>query len=325
MKDRLTGAPMRIALVGYGPVGRAIAPLLSAAGKEVRIVQRRAPAEIPRGCSFCSADVEDAAEASRACSDVDAVVCAVGIPYVWRVYARAWPLVMRNLLEACARSGARLVFADSLYMYGPQRRPLVEDMPLTSFGRKPRTRAEVTKLWQDAHAQGRVRAVAVRASDFYGPDVGTSVLSTYGVARLLAGKRALAPYPPDQPHDFTYVPDYARAVATLVDAPDDAYGQAWHVPNAPTRTLRGLLKLAADLAGVRPRISVLPEALAPIIGVLQPQVRELAEMRFQWDRPYLVDASKFATRFWDDPTSFESGLTATIDWYRRASQAKSGD
>jgi hypothetical protein len=53
------------------------------------------------------------------------------------------------------------------------------------------------------------------AFDFYGPKAPTSVLSTLGVARLLAGKPALAPYPPDQPHDFTYVPDFARA---LIDA-----------------------------------------------------------------------------------------------------------
>lgn len=311
------GVSTRIALVGYGPVGRAIAPILTTAGKSVRIVQRRAPARTPAGCSFVSANIENAAEAVRACADVDVVVCAVGIPYISRIYVRAWPLVMQNLLDACSASSARFVFADSLYMYGPQTRPLVEDMPLTSYGQKPRVRAQITRLWQDAHARGHVRAVAVRASDFYGPDVSTSVLSEYGVARLLAGKPALAPYPSDHPHDFTYVPDFARAVATLVDAPDEAYGQAWHVPNAPTRTLRQLLTLAAELIGVAPRISVLPDWLARIVGLFNPPVRELAEMRFQWDRPYLVDASKFAARFWSDPTPFETGLKATIEYYRK--------
>ena len=92
-------------------------------------------------------------------------------------------------------------------------------MPLTNYGRKPRVRAEITRLWQQAHKNRDVRAVAVRASDFYGPDVPTSVLSTMGVARLLAGKSALVPYPPDQPHDFTYVSDFARALATMIDAP----------------------------------------------------------------------------------------------------------
>jgi len=191
-------------------------------------------------------------------------------------------------------------------------------MPLTDYGRKPRVRAEITRLWQEAHDRGRVRAVAVRASDFYGPDVPTSVLSTLGIARLIATRPALVPYPPVQPHDFTYVPDFARALVTLIDAPDDAYGQAWHVPNAPTRSLRDLLTLAATLIGVRPRVTVLPQALLPILGLIRTDVRELKEMRFQWDHPYLVDTTKFSHRFWNDATPFDEGLRATIAFYRTA-------
>ena len=41
------------------------------------------------------------------------------------------------------RFGARFVFADKLYMYGPVTVPLTETMPLTSYGRKPRIRAEI--------------------------------------------------------------------------------------------------------------------------------------------------------------------------------------
>ena len=38
---------------------------------------------------------------------------------------------------------------------------------------------------------------------------------------------------PDMPHAFAYVPDIARAAVTLLDAPDDAFNQVWHVPCAP--------------------------------------------------------------------------------------------
>jgi nucleoside-diphosphate-sugar epimerase len=225
---------------------------------------------------------------------------------------------MRNLLEGCARSGARFVFADNLYMYGPQSDPLTEDMPLTDYGRKPRVRAEITRLWRQAHSSGQVRAVAVRASDFYGPDVPTSVVSTLGVARLLSGKPALVPYPPDHPHDFTYVPDFARALVSLIDASDDAYGEAWHVPNAPTRSLRKLVALAATLIGVTPRVTVLPPLLMPLLGLFRADLRELKEMRFQWDHPYYVDANRFSRRFWSNPTPFDEGLRATIAFYQGA-------
>jgi nucleoside-diphosphate-sugar epimerase len=196
----------RIVIVGYGAVGRATAPLLASRGDVVAVAQRRQPSGLPASFTFLSANVADRNDAFRACAGADAVVCAVGVPYVSEVYIRLWPTIMSNLLEGCTRSAARFVFADSLYMYGPQTRPLTEDMPLTSFGKKPRVRAAITRQWQEAHQARRVRAVAVRASDFYGPDVPTSVLSTYGVARLLSGKPALAPYPPDKPHDSPMCP-----------------------------------------------------------------------------------------------------------------------
>jgi nucleoside-diphosphate-sugar epimerase len=307
----------RIAVLGYGAVGRATAARLTARGDAVRIVQREQPSALPPKAAFQAGDIADAASTNRACAGVEAVVCCIGIPYFAKVWEKAWPRAMTNILEGCAASGARLIFSDNLYMYGPQTSPLREDMPLTSFGNKPRIRSEVTLLWQRAHEAGRVRAVAVRAADFYGPDVPTSVLTVYGVLRLVEGKAAQLPYPPDQPHDFTYVPDFARALVSLVDAPDDAFGQAWHVPNAPTQTLRALVHLAAARIGVPPRISVLPTWLARILSLLQPVIGETLEMRFQWDRPYFVDASKFGRRFWSDATSFEDGLDATLAFYQK--------
>jgi len=305
-----------VVIFGYGAVGRETAALLAGRGDRVTVAQRKSSAFLPQGCQFAAADILDSAQAMRVSEGANAIICCLGFPYDSRIWAKAWPKAMGNLLEAAASTGARFVFADNLYMYGPQDRPLVENMPLTDFGRKPRIRSEVTKLWQNAHLSGKVQAVAVRASDFYGPGVETSVLSTYGIQRLLAGKPALIPYSPDHPHDFTYVPDFARALVTLLDAPLDAYGQAWHVPNAPAQTLRSLIERAAAMIGVKPRLTVLPGLLQQLGGLFNRQLYELVEMRFQTDRPYLVDGSKFAHRFWNDPASFESGLAATIAHYR---------
>jgi nucleoside-diphosphate-sugar epimerase len=307
---------LAVTVFGYGAVGRETVARLCGRGDTVRVAQRHRPKALPPTAAFAACDVLDEASARGACAGSEAIICCLGFPYDARVWEAAWPKAMRNLLAVCARMGARFVFADNLYMYGPQSRPLSEDMALTTFGRKPRVRASITRLWQEAHAQGRVAAAAVRASDFYGPHVATSVLSEYGVKRLLAGKAALLPYSPDHPHDFTYVPDFARALLTVLDAPVDAYGQAWHVPNAPIETLRELIGRAAHLIGTRARVQVLPRAVVRIAGLFNRQLFELIEMQFQTDRPYHVAAHKFATRFWADATSFDSGLSATIASYR---------
>jgi nucleoside-diphosphate-sugar epimerase len=304
----------RIVVAGYGPVGKALARQLTARADLVTIAQRHALPHLPAGARFAPADFADAEQTAQACDGADVVVCAVGVPYRSSTYVTAWPVIMRNLLSGCAKARARFVFADNLYMYGPQTRPLTPDMPLTDHGNKPRVRAAITRQWSEAHRSGAVRAVAVRASDFYGPDVETSVISTQGVARLLAGKPALAPYPPDHPHDFTYVPDFARARR----AHRCAGRRLWPSMARAERpdVVAAANTLAAQLIGVRPRIAVLPAALAALVGLFKPEVKELAEMRFQWDRPYLVDASDFTRRFGGEPTPFERGLLETISWYR---------
>ena len=82
-----------------------------------------------------------------------------------------------------------------------------------------------------------------------------------------------------------------------------------------------MFDLATDLIGVRRRVTVLPQALLPLLGLFNGDIRELKEMRFQWDQPYLVDTTKFAKRFWGDATPLEAGLRATIAFYRNVSPA----
>ncbi|MEJ0022242.1 MAG: NAD-dependent epimerase/dehydratase family protein [Alphaproteobacteria bacterium] len=138
----------------------------------------------------------------------------------------------------------RLVFFDNLYMYGPQTAPLNEDTPLTDYGVKPRVRSAVTRQWMAARDAGRVKIAALAAPDFYGPGVGNSHIGDVGFGMLARGKAATLLIPPDVPHDFAYAPDIGRMVATLLDAPDEDFGQAWHSPCAPTRTSLEILRSA---------------------------------------------------------------------------------
>ena len=168
----------------------------------------------------------------------------------------------------------------------------------------------------EAAAAGRARVAALRAPDFYGPGVPWAYLGDSTIGALARGKAASFVGSPDMPHDYAYVPDIARAVATLLDAPDSAFGQAWHMPCAPTRTTREILQIAADALGVPLRIRSLPAPLLAPMGLFSPFLREMREMRFQWDRPYRVDASKFAKTFWSDVTPFETGVRETALSFR---------
>ena len=297
-----------IVVFGYGSTGREVTRTLAARGDAIRVAQRSRPADLPDGVGFTACDILDADAVRRAVEGAAQVVLAIGLPYDARVWRTAWPTAMTNIVEACAASGARIVFIDNLYQLGPQHQPLREDMPLSMAGDKPAIRTEVTRIWMAA--TGRVRLAALRCPDFYGPDVPVSHIGSTGFGRIATGKAAILMVPPDTPHDFAYVPDIARAAVTLLDAPDDAFGQVWNMPCAPTRTPRDILRLGAEAIGVRLKVNAIPLRLLPLFGIFSRFFHEVADVGFTWDRPYRVDAGKFTRRFWSDVTPFEVGAPA---------------
>lgn len=300
-----------IVVLGYGAVGRAVVAQALAEGRHVRIAQRSRPDDLPMAVPFVACDVLDAASVATAVADAAQVVVAIGFRYDGAVWRRDWPVAITNIIDAGAATGARIVFVDNLYMVGPQTTPLREDMALTDIGEKPRARADVTRLWQAAAAAGRVKIAALRSPDFYGPGVTLSHLGDLAFGAIARGKAAQLIVPADTPHDFAYVPDIAEAVLLLLDAPDSDFNQVWHMPSAPTMTLRDIITLGATAIGARPRIITVPLWAQPLLGRFVPMLRAMREMRFQWDRPYHVDASRFARHFGFVPTPFAVGAAAT--------------
>lgn len=298
-----------ILMIGYGPVGRATVALLQARGTKVRLAQRSRPADLPADIEFVHCDILDAVSVRHAVAGASQVAVAVGFEYTAKVWGSLWPVAMRNLLDACAAAGVRMLFFDNLYMYGPQHAPLTETMKLSDRPGKPAARAQITRMWQE---DGRVKVAALRAPDFYGPGVLLSHIGETGLAAIAQGKAAMFVFSPDVPHDYAYVPDIGRAMVTLLDAGDDAYGQAWHMPCAPTLTTRQILALGAAQAGVPLKLRTIPRMVLDITAPFVSFLKELRDMRFQWDRPYRVDASKWTSRFWSDVTPYDVGVAATM-------------
>lgn len=293
---------------GNGAIGHLVSDKLLADGQAVRIAQRKAPLPLPAGAEYIECDILDPAAVRLAVQGASQVLLAVGFIYDARLWRTAWPAAMKNIIDACAAVDARVVFIDNLYQLGAQTTPRTEDMALTTVGEKPLILAQITEMWMAA--RGRLRFAALRCPDFYGPGVSNSYLGDTGFGALARGKPAMI-LAPDTPHDFAYAPDIARAVLTLFDAPDDAYGQAWNVPCAPPRTPRDILRLGAQAIGAPLKLIAIPLWSLGVLGLFMRFMKEVADVRFTWDRPYHVDAGKFKRRFWSDATSFEAGAAAT--------------
>ncbi|MFC2249648.1 NAD-dependent epimerase/dehydratase family protein [Labrys portucalensis] len=307
--------PAKIMILGYGPIGRAVARQLSDAGREALVAQRREPANLPSGARFRACDALDRASLTAALQGHDVLICTIGLAYDAAIWERDWPRLMTNMLAACEANGARLVFVDDLYMHGPQRGPLHENTPLDAPGRKGRVRAAITRQWQ---AMSAVKTAALRVADFYGPGVVLSVLGQEAIGRLAAGRAAQLGIAADEPHAFAYAPDVATAAILLADAADDAYGRAWIMPCAPARTPRAVIGMAAAALGVKPRLQALPGWLQKVMGRFVPFLGEWTETSYQHDRPFLVDGSSFERYFGFRPMPLEQGISATAASFRKS-------
>ncbi|WP_380786207.1 NAD-dependent epimerase/dehydratase family protein [Sphingomonas sp. R86521] len=300
----------QITVFGYGAVGKPIVAQLVARGDHVRVATRHRPADLAVEVEHMPCDVLDADNVRDALEGAAQAVLAVGFAYDARLWRTVWPLAMTNVVEGCAATGVRLVFIDNLYQLGPQTAPRTEDMPLGTVGEKPVILAEVTRIWQAA--RDRVRVAALRCTDFYGPGVTVSHLGALAIGEVAKGKPAQLLVPADTPHDFAYVPDIARAAVMLLDAQDEDFGQVWNMPCAPTRTPRALLAMAAAVDGRKLRVWGVPLALLRPLGLVYRFAKEVADVGFTWDRPYVVDGGKFVRRFGFAPTPYEIGVPVTV-------------
>jgi nucleoside-diphosphate-sugar epimerase len=124
---------------------------------------------------------------------------------------------------------------------------------------------------------------------------------------------------PDQPHTYTFIPDIGEGLAVLGDHPD-APGQVWHLPNDPeTRTTRQLVDLVYRQAGrPRGRVRAVPPLLLRAMGLVNPTVRELVEMQYQFEEPFIVDSSKITNKLGVEATPAEQALEDTMRDYRDA-------
>jgi hypothetical protein len=149
-----------------------------------------------------------------------------------------------------------------------------------------------------AHQASNVQVVIGRASDYFGPRGGAqSMLGDRVIPAALAGKTATVLGDPDQPHTYTYLPDIGEGLATLGEHPE-APGEVWHLPNDPhTRTTRQLVEVIYRLAGQpKTKLRSTPPLLLRALGATNPAVRELLELRYQFQEPFIVDSTKIATK-----------------------------
>lgn len=318
-----------VVLGGTGGIGGALAEALRAKGVTARVVSRsgRWPATMAgkaEGVEMMAADLTTPDGLAQAVAGAEVVYHCAQPEYTR--WSQEFPNLTAGIADACARVGARLVFADNLYMYEPVEEPIREGSPMHPSSKKGRLRQAMAADLLARQESGQLEVVLARASDYYGPGGQGSTAGALLFDPLAKGKTARWLGRLDQRHSMNYLPDIGRALAMLGVA-DGVTGRAWILPAAPALTGAEWIESAYAAAGSSGKPKVITPWQNRIAGVFVPMVRELNEIMYQYTSPFVVDDSAFRERFtgteWVTPV--DQAIAATVQWFAqlRAPQVQS--
>ncbi len=298
-----------------GNAGSAIVRELVRRKLNVRGVNRSGDADVPEGVEMVKADIFNKQESKLAIKDASVIYNCVNLPYN-RWLDDLIPLT-KMFIDLGSENGIKSVIIDNLYMYGSKyNEPLREDMEPLAQTRKGKIRAEITKLYLQAHKKGKINVILCRASDFYGPRVINSTMGARIMTKVLQGKKTAVLYNLDVPHSFSFVNDYAKAVINLVSS-DDTFGQIWHTPTAEPITQREFLEIAFEIANKTTKITSLSNFMLNMVAVFNPIVKEIKELSYQFEKPFIMDHSKYEKKFGLNITSHKKAIETTLEWYAK--------
>jgi len=303
-------------VLGTGAIGRAVMEELLKRGESVRMVNRSGKMdEVPAGVEVVASDLYDQARVREVTRDAQVVYQASQPKY--NQWPEKFPLLQKSIIDGLTGSNAKLVLVENLYMYGDtDGKPMTEDTPYNAHTRKGRARGEISRAAFDAHKEGRVQVTAARGGNFFGPWGTESTMGARAFYPLLRGKPAQLIGRTDLPHSHTYVKDFGAALVILGERAE-ADGQAWHVPNdMPRMTQAELVRLFAEEAGVEPKISSMGRLMMAIGGLFIPEARETGEMMYEYEKPFIVDSSKFEKTFGMKATPIREAIRETVNWYK---------
>jgi nucleoside-diphosphate-sugar epimerase len=299
-------------ILGTGSLGMAVMRELVARGEPVKIVSLSGKATVPSGVKIQQADLMDKDQAISIMKQAKVVFQCAQPPY--QKWHELFMPFQENIISGAIAAGARLVVAENLYMYGQVKGRMHESLPYTATTKKGKVRAEMSRRLIELHQEGQLQVTMGRGADFFGPDVHNSSVGSRLFKSILKGKACTVIGNPDKKHTYTFIDDFGKALVVLSQN-EDAFGRAWHVPNAETVTTREFVETAYRLVGFPALIRTMGKGMLRLGGLFIPEARESIEMLYQFENDFIVDSSPFSKRFGLAATPLENALAKTLESY----------
>jgi len=289
-----------------GVIAKELAKNLPQYTEKIRLVSRN-PKQINPTDETLLANLTNRKQVFKAVRDSEVIYVTIGLPYKLSIWEKFWPLIMKNVIDACKEYHTKLVFFDNVYLYGKVEGWMTENTPVNPCSKKGEIRAKIAQQLMDEINKGNLKALIVRSADFYGPVATNTFILPMVFDNLKKGKSAKWIVNDKVKHSFTFTPDAGKATALLGNK-DSAYNQVWHLPtDKNVLSGRQFIEEVAKVYGVEPKYSVLNKWMFRITGLFNPMAKETIEMLYQFEFDYLFDSSKFENAFFK-ATTYQKGI-----------------
>jgi nucleoside-diphosphate-sugar epimerase len=303
-------------VVGAGQIGSRVARLLVDRGDDVSLATRSG-ATAP-GARSVVADAADGASLARAADGCRTIfLCSGPAGYTAESWQEAWPPIYRAAIHAAHETRARLVVMGNLSPYGPVAGPMTERTPENPVSAKARVRHDGWQALKAATDAGELRAVEVRASDYFGPGAGpTTHLGARFFLPVLESKTARVVGDPAAPHSWSYLEDIAATLVAAAGYPGP-WGRVWHVPSGAPHSRLEIAETLNAWFGTHGDVASVPAWALSAGGVFSPQLRGIADEAWQFEHPFVLDASETERMLGVTATPWETALRDTAQLYRK--------
>jgi len=302
-----------------GGVGGAVARALLERGWRVRGLARAPEAAAAKpggaGIRWVQGDAMNAAEVVAAAEGASVLFHGANPPGYRNWKGLAMPM-LESTIAAAKAHGARIVFPGTVYNFGPDARPRIDERsPQRPTTRKGRIRVAMEERLRQAAGEG-TPVLIVRAGDFFGPAAGNN---WFGAAIVKAGgpaRRIRYPGRPEAGHAWAYLPDLAETIACLVErggelAPFEVFhfrGHYFERGIAMAEAVRAALGRPDMPIGRFPWFAVYLGA--PFVETF----RELLEVRYLWRERLELDNGKLVAFLGAEPhTPLSVAIRETLE------------